>query len=60
MGRNDGSEAKEVCGNQLASWSSSRPQLKIVGVLMKWIGKEPFEFLGQQLCTDASDEAAWN
>ena len=34
------------------------PLLTIAGTFMKWIANSPFKFLGKQVCTDGSDEAA--
>ena len=34
------------------------PLLTIADASMKWIANKPFKFLGKQICTDGSDEAA--
>ena len=46
---------KKCLGTGLHPGVPADPQLKIVGLLMKWIGKEPFKF--KLLCTVVSDEA---
>ena len=49
---------KKCLGTSLHLEVPADPQLIIAGVLLKWIGKEPFKILGKQLCTNAADEAA--
>ena len=38
--------------------SRKRPFFTIAGAPIKWIANKPFKFLGKQICTDGSDEAA--
>ena len=49
---------KKCVGTSLHHGVPADPKLTIAGVPMKWIEKEPFKFLGKQLCANASDEAA--
>ena len=49
---------KKCVGTSLHLGVPAHPGLTIAGVPMKWIGKEPFNFLGKQLRANASDEVA--